>query len=288
MRRNHSQLAKRRHFGGIFDPDGKIEAQGEGLIMKIARFIPLAEPESPARRGILEDGWLRELSGGLFDPPAFTGRRFGLADVRLLAPVMPRHIIGIGKNFTAPGEPKPPEPDMPILFFKPLGTVIGPGDPIMLPDGANRVKFESEVAVVIGRTARRIRPEDADGVIFGCTVANDVSALDFFHPEGHWTIGKAFDSFCPLGPVIDTAFDWRTARIRASVNGVPKQDGAMDEIIMPVDRQIAYISRFMTLQPGDVILTGTPAGADWVGDGDVVTCAVDGIGELTNPVAAPA
>jgi 2-keto-4-pentenoate hydratase/2-oxohepta-3-ene-1,7-dioic acid hydratase in catechol pathway len=107
-----------------------------------------------------------------------------------------------------------------------------------------------------------------------------------FHPEGHWAIGKAFDTFCPLGPVVDTAFDWRPARIRASVNGEPKQDGAMAEIIMPIERQIAYISGFMTLRPGDVILTGTPAGADWVGEGDAVTCAVDGIGELTNPVVA--
>lgn len=208
--------------------------------------------------------------------------------VCLPSPVEPRHIIGIGKNFAAPGEAKPPAPDMPILFFKPLGAVAGPGDPIVLPDGTNRVKFESEVAVIIGRTACRIRPEEADSVIFGCTVANDVSAPDLFHPEGHWTIGKACDTFCPLGPVIDTAFDWRSARIRASVNGAPKQDGAMADIIMPIDRQIAYISGFMTLKPGDVILTGTPAGADWIGASDVVTCAVDGIGELTNPVAAPA
>lgn len=229
---------------------------------------------------------MREWSGGLFDGPACTGRRFKPDEIRLLAPVEPLHIIGIGQNFAAPGGPKPPVPDMPILFFKPIGTVIGPGDPIVLPDGADRVKFEAEVAVIIGRTARRIRPEEADRIIFGCTVANDVSAPDFFHPEGHWTIGMAFDTFCPLGPVVDTAFDWRSARIRATVNGEPKQDGAMAEIIMPIDEQIAYISRFMTLQPGDVILTGTPAGADRVGEGDVVTCAVDGIGELTNPVVA--
>jgi len=254
--------------------------------MKIARFIPLTEPEAPARYGVLEEGVLRELAGGLFEPPAFTGRGYDPEEVRLLAPVEPRHIIGIGKNFAAPGGPKPPVPDMPILFFKPLDTVIGPGDPIVLPDGTDRVKFEAEVAVVIGRTARRIRPEEAEGVVFGCTVANDVSALDFFHPEGHWTIGKAFDTFLPLGPVVDTAFDWRSARIRAAVNGEPKQNGSMEEIIMTIERQIAYISGFMTLRPGDVILTGTPAGADWVGAGDVVTCAVDGIGELTNPVAA--
>lgn len=252
--------------------------------MKIARFIPHSESSSSAGYGILEDGVLQELAGSPFDEPVFTGRRFNLEDVRLLAPIEPRHIIGIGKNFAPPGEPVPSEPEMPILFFKPLGTVIGPGDPIVLPEGADEVKFESEVAVIIGRTASRIRPEEADAVILGCTVANDVSALDFFHPEGHWTIGKAFDTFCPLGPVIDTAFDYRTARIRASVNGKPKQDSPMNQIIMPIDRQIAYISQFMTLEPGDVILTGTPAGADRLRDGDLVTCAVDGIGELTNPV----
>jgi len=256
--------------------------------MKHVRFTTTAAGDAHAtpRCGILDGETIRETTGQLQAEPIFTGNAFAISDVRLLAPLVPRHIIGIGKNFVPQGDEKPPVPEMPILFFKPLGSLSGPGDPILLPLGTSEVKFESEVAVVIGREAKHITPEQADSVIFGCTVANDVSALNFFHPEGHWTIGKAFDTFCPLGPVIETEFDYRDARIYASVNGSPKQDDRMGRIIMPIDRMIAYISTFMTLMPGDVILTGTPAGADWVRDGDVVTCGVEGIGELINPVKA--
>lgn len=255
--------------------------------MKHVRFTAVdAAPAAPICSGILEGDTIRETSSPLFEAPQYTGRSFRLHEVRLQAPLVPRHIIGIGKNFAPEGEAKPPVPDMPILFFKPLGTLAAPGDPILLPPGTNEVKFESEIAVVIGREAKHIAPEQADEIIFGYTVANDVGALNYFHPEGHWTIGKSFDTFCPLGPVIETDFEYREARIYASVNGSPKQDSRMERIIMPIDRLIACISTFMTLMPGDVILTGTPAGADWVRDGDVVTCGIDGIGELVNPVKA--
>ncbi len=258
--------------------------------MKYVRFTTADDTQEIAiRSGILQGdaGTIRETSSSLFEEPVYTGRSFRLDEVRLQAPLVPRHIIGIGKNFTPEGETKPPVPDMPILFFKPLGALTAPGDPILLPPGTDEVKFESEIAVVIGREAKHITAEQTDAIIFGYTIANDVGALNYFHPEGHWTIGKSFDTFCPLGPHIETDFDYRDARIYASVNGMPKQDSRMERIIMPIDRLIAYISTFMTLMPGDVILTGTPAGADWVRDGDVVTCGVEGIGELVNPVKAP-
>ncbi|MCZ8517091.1 fumarylacetoacetate hydrolase family protein [Paenibacillus filicis] len=181
---------------------------------------------------------------------------------------------------------KPPVPEMPILFFKPLTTVTGPGDKVLLPRGTEEIKFESELAVIIGKTAKDIQPSQADEAIFGFTVANDFGATHYFHPEGHWTIGKAFDTFCPLGPVIETEFDYRSARIQAFVNDKVKQDATMDRIITPIDVMISYISRFMTLMPGDVILTGTPAGADMVRDGDIVDCFIEGIGHLRNPVSA--
>jgi len=240
--------------------------------------------DASVRGGVVSDGIVREYEGDLFHEPAFTGRTYNIADVALKAPLEPRHIIGIGKNFVGEGEAKPDIPDLPILFFKPLTTVIGPGEPIVTPPGAAEVKFESELAVVIGKRCKDVRPEDADGCIFGFTVANDVSAANFFHPEGHWTVGKSFDTFCPLGPVLVTSFDYRNARIQARVNGVEKQNSPMERIVMPIDRMIAFISRFMTLMPGDVILTGTPAGAGAVRDGDVVECRIDGIGSLTNPV----
>jgi 2-keto-4-pentenoate hydratase/2-oxohepta-3-ene-1,7-dioic acid hydratase in catechol pathway len=251
-------------------------------ILKICRFS--LSDEAIIRSGLLEGDTIREYTGDVFTEWTLTGKEFPFASIRLAAPIVPRNIIGIGKNFVEEGAEKPPVPDMPILFFKPVTTVIGPEESIRLPQGTEAIKFESELAVVIGRTARHIDAAQADEVIFGYTVANDVGAVNYFHPEGHWTIGKAFDTFCPLGPVIETEFDYRSARIGATVNGTVKQDAAMERIITPIDAMISYISRFMTLQPGDVILTGTPAGADFVRDGDIVDCYIEGIGHLRNVV----
>ncbi|MBP1154976.1 MULTISPECIES: fumarylacetoacetate hydrolase family protein [unclassified Paenibacillus] len=251
--------------------------------MKLVRFT--LPDDTAIRKGIIENDFVREYTGDMFTSRIFTGNTFPLGDVRLNVPIMPRHIIGIGKNFVGNGVEKPAVPDMPILFFKPLTTVVGPGDQVLLPHGTEKIKFESELAVVIGKETKNITPEQADDVIFGYTVANDFGAIDYFHPEGHWTIGKSFDTFCPLGPVIETEFDYRSARIQAEVNGTVMQDGPMERIIMPIDRMIAYISSFMTLMPGDVILTGTPDGADMVGDGDVVDCKIEGIGILRNQVS---
>jgi 2-keto-4-pentenoate hydratase/2-oxohepta-3-ene-1,7-dioic acid hydratase in catechol pathway len=236
--------------------------------------------------GIIEGSTVKEFTGDLFGARTLTGRTFPLSDVRFQAPLVPRHIIGIGKNFAAEGAEKPPVPEMPILFFKPLGTVVGPEEPVLLPRGTEEIRFESELAVIIGKPAKDLEPAEVDGVIFGYTVANDLGAFQYFHPEGHWTIGKAFDTFCPLGPVLETEFDYRTARIQAAVNGIGKQDSLMERIITPIDVMISYISRFMTLMPGDVILTGTPAGSEAVRDGDVVDCYIEGIGHLRNQVKA--
>ncbi|WP_248930674.1 fumarylacetoacetate hydrolase family protein [Paenibacillus hamazuiensis] len=252
--------------------------------MKLVRFTISEEPEILS--GIIEGSTVKEFTGDLFDARTLTGRTFPVSDIRFKAPLIPRHIIGIGKNFAAEGAEKPPVPDMPILFFKPLGTVVGPEDPVLLPRGTEEIKFEAELAVVIGKTAKNLDPAEADGVIFGYTVANDFGAFNYFHPEGHWTIGKAFDTFCPLGPVLETEFDYRSARMKAAVNGILKQDSTMERIITPIDVMISYISRFMTLMPGDVILTGTPAGSEAVRDGDVVDCYIEGIGHLRNQVKA--
>jgi len=250
--------------------------------MKLVRFSLPAE--ETIRSGYLEGHIIHEFVGDMFSDRQQTGRTFDLEQVSLRAPIVPNHIIGIGKNFVPDNVEKPPVPELPILFFKPLTTVVGPGDAVMLPQGTDEIKFESELAVIIGRSAKNIDASQADDIIFGYTVANDLGAFNYFHPEGHWTIGKAFDTFCPLGPVIETDFDYRTARIQAAVNGVMKQDAMMERIITPIDEMIAYISRFMTLNPGDVILTGTPAGSDYVRHGDVVDCWIEGIGRLSNPV----
>jgi 2-keto-4-pentenoate hydratase/2-oxohepta-3-ene-1,7-dioic acid hydratase in catechol pathway len=250
--------------------------------MKFARFV--LQGDTVIRNGILEGDEVREFTGDLFTSRTPTDTTYPLAQVELKAPLTPRHIIGIGKNFVGEGEEKPAIPEIPILFFKPITTVVGPDDAVLLPTGTQEIKFEAELAVIIGKQAKNITPQHVEDYIFGYTVANDFGAFDYFHPEGHWTIGKAFDTFCPLGPVIETEFDYRTAQIQATVNGTLKQDSSIERIITPVDHIIAYISRFMTLQPGDVILTGTPAGAELVGDGDVIGCFIEGIGHLRNPV----
>jgi 2-keto-4-pentenoate hydratase/2-oxohepta-3-ene-1,7-dioic acid hydratase in catechol pathway len=252
--------------------------------MKLARFTVSGETE--VRCGIVEGESVREYSGDLFSSRPLNGNVFALKEIQFKAPIMPRHIIGIGSNFVGEGAAKPPVPDLPIFFFKPQTAVVGPGDRVYLPRGTEAIKFEAELAVVIGKTAKHVQPEEADKTILGFTVANDFSASNYFHPQGHWTIGKAFDTFCPLGPVIETEFDYRSARIQATVNDVVKQNAPMERIIMPIDAMIASISTFMTLMPGDVILTGTPPGADFVKDGDWVDCFIEGIGHLRNPVKA--
>jgi 2-keto-4-pentenoate hydratase/2-oxohepta-3-ene-1,7-dioic acid hydratase in catechol pathway len=252
--------------------------------MKLARFsLP---NESFLRTGIIEGNRIREYTGDMFTNFTETDNEFPLEAVRLAAPIVPRNIIGIGKNFVDEGAEKPSVPELPILFFKPVTTVIGPDEAIRLPEGTEKIKFEAELAVVIGKSARNVAPSEAVDLILGYTVANDVGAVNYFHPEGHWTIGKSFDTFCPLGPIIETEYDYRCAHIRATVNGEVKQDAPMERIITPVDIMISYISRFMTLMPGDVILTGTPAGADFVKDGDIVDCIIEGIGSLRNIVKA--
>ncbi|OXM85500.1 fumarylacetoacetate hydrolase family protein [Paenibacillus rigui] len=252
--------------------------------MKLARFT--VSGVNGILSGIIEGSIVKEFTGDLFGAHTLTGRSFPLGDIRFKAPLDPRHIIGIGKNFAAEGTEKPHVPEMPILFFKPLSTVVGPEDPVLLPHGTEEIRFESELAVIIGKIAKNLSPAEADEAIFGYTVANDFGAFNYFHPEGHWTIGKAFDTFCPLGPVLETEFDYRSARIKAAVNGVLKQDSPMERIITRIDVMISYISRFMTLMPGDVILTGTPAGSEAVRDGDVIDCYIEGIGNLRNQVKA--
>lgn len=251
--------------------------------MNFVRFQ--AKASLPPQYGVLEDETIRAISGDPLRDWTYTDEIYSIGDVRLLAPLEPAHIIGIGKNFVGPAEPIPEPPALPIFFFKPVTTVIGPNEPIVIPEGNEEVKYESELAVVIGKTARNIPESDVSDFVFGYTVANDVAALNYFHPDGHWTIGKAFDTFCPLGPCLVTELDLDAVRVQAIHNGILSQDAPLSLMITSITRMIAYISTFMTLQPGDVILTGTPAGAAMVKRGDTIECRVEGIGSLRNPVA---
>ena len=225
----------------------------------------------------------------LAGPVNYTGERIALDDARLLAPVIPRSkILAVGKNYAAhaaefDGE-VPPEP---LIFMKPNTSVIGPDDVIVRPQLSHNVHFEGELAVVIGRFCRKVPVERAAEVIFGYTVANDVTARDLQRSDGQWTRAKGFDTFCPLGPWIVThpGIDEAAAlSLVTSVDGEVKQDANTNQMVYSIAELIAYVSAFATLLPGDVLLTGTPAGVGPLLAGQRVSVEIDGIGTLTNPV----
>jgi 2-keto-4-pentenoate hydratase/2-oxohepta-3-ene-1,7-dioic acid hydratase in catechol pathway len=218
-----------------------------------------------------------------FDP---TGERVPLAEAKLLAPVIPRSkVVAVGRNYREHaaefGNEAPAEP---LLFLKPNTSVIGPGDAIVSPAQSERVEFEGELAVIIGRIAKHVAEADAEDVIFGYTIGNDVTARDLQRSDGQWTRAKGFDTFCPLGPVIDTDVELEHGTIETSVNGERKQQGRLADMVHSVPAIIAYASSVFTLLPGDVILTGTPAGVGPIVAGDTVEVTVSGLGTLSNPV----
>ncbi len=226
------------------------------------------------------------IEGHPFGKLVFTGDRWALADVRLVAPILPSKVVAIGKNYADHAKEMGGEaPAEPLIFLKPSTSVIGPGDPIRLPPSSNEVHFEGELAVVIGLPGGR--DIDADGAmstVFGYTVANDVTARDQQRADVQFTRAKGYDSFCPLGPWIETTLDATALRLQTRVNGDLKQDGNTRDLIHGLPKLIEYVSAVMTLLPGDVILTGTPAGVGPIVDGDTVSVGIEGIGELTNPV----
>lgn len=231
------------------------------------------------------------IDGHPFGPITFTGERWALPDVRLLSPVLPSKVVAIGRNYAdhaaemvSGGDPTPPE--KPLVFLKPSTSVIGPRDVIRLPIESELVHFEGELAVVVSQPAKDVPRERAFDVVLGYTCANDVTARDLQNADGQWTRAKGFDSFCPLGPWIETVLDPGDLRLTTSVNGDIKQDTRTSALVHDIPTLIAYASRIMTLLPGDVILTGTPAGVGPIVDGDTVTVQIEGIGALTNPVRA--
>lgn len=217
-----------------------------------------------------------------------TSRSWPLNQVRLLPPVAPSKIVCVGRNYREHAKeldnPIPPEP---LIFLKPPSSIIGPEEPILLPRISKRVDYEGELAVVIGRTCSYLAEEEAvEPYIFGYTCLNEVTARDIQRADVQFTRGKGFDTFCPIGPLIETSLDLTAARVETFVNGTRRQSGLVSEMIFPVDVIIRWISRMMTLVPGDVIATGTPSGVGPLTAGDVVEVAVSGIGTLRNPVAA--
>jgi 2-keto-4-pentenoate hydratase/2-oxohepta-3-ene-1,7-dioic acid hydratase in catechol pathway len=209
-----------------------------------------------------------------------------LEEVKLLPPVIPSKIICVGRNYLAHAKEHDAEvPEVPLIFLKPPSSIIAHGDTIHLPPQSQQVEHEAELVVVIGKTGRWIPPEDANDHVFGFTIADDVSARDLQFRDGQWTRGKGFDTFCPLGPWIETDFDPADAVITCHVNDEMRQMASTRDMVFNVRQLIAFVSSVMTLYPGDLLLTGTPAGVSTIVDGDVVEVSIEGIGSLRNPVA---
>jgi 2-keto-4-pentenoate hydratase/2-oxohepta-3-ene-1,7-dioic acid hydratase in catechol pathway len=217
-----------------------------------------------------------------------TGERWALPDVRLLAPLLPSKIVGIGKNYAEHiAEMGGEAPDAPLLFLKPPTAVIGPGDAIRLPVDSDEVHFEGELAVVVGALgAREVPRERALETLLGYTVSNDVTARDQQRHDGQWTRAKGHDSFCPLGPWIETVLDPSDLALRTELDGQVKQDSRTSLLLHDVATLVSYVSHVMTLLPGDMILTGTPSGVGPMTSGQTVSVTVEGIGTLSNPVRA--
>lgn len=251
--------------------------------MRIARFTIDNEIHFGAVSGPEGQETLTHLSGD----PLYVGvqaleRTVPVADVRLLAPVIPRSkIVCVGRNYAEHAAELGNElPTSPMLFFKPNTSVAGPGDPVTLPPWTERVSYEAELAVVIGRMCKDVPVERVPEVVFGYTAANDLTARDAQESDGQWARAKGFDGACPLGPWVETELDTSALSVRSRVNGELKQDGNTRDMVFDVAALVSYASQAFTLLPGDVILTGTPAGVGIVDEGDTLDVEVEGIGTL--------
>jgi len=242
--------------------------------------------------GVVEGGpgeeFVSAISGHPFGQVQFTGDRLPLAQTRLLAPMLPSKVIAIGRNYAEHAREMGNEvPEEPLIFMKPSTSVIGHGEAIAYPTTlSHRVDFEGELAVVIGRLCREVPAERVKDVIFGYTCANDVTARDLQKKDGQFTRAKGFDTFCPLGPWIQTDLDPSDLALTTTVNGEMRQTGRTSQLIHDIPALVAYVSAVMTLIPGDVILTGTPAGVGPMEIGDEVSVGIEGIGTLTNKVVS--
>ena len=235
-------------------------------------------------------GWVYEdqvgpIEGDLFGDYRRQEVELPLTAVKLLPPVVPSKIICIGRNYAEHAKEQNAEvPEIPLIFLKPNSALIGHKERIVLPPQSEQIEHEGELAVVIGKTGRWIGAEEAADYVFGYTIANDVTARDLQRRDGQWTRGKGFDTFCPLGPWIETELDPYDILITTRVNDNIRQMASTRDMVFSIQQLIAYISSVMTLLPGDVIMTGTPAGIGPLTNGDVVSVSIEGIGELLNPV----
>jgi 2-keto-4-pentenoate hydratase/2-oxohepta-3-ene-1,7-dioic acid hydratase in catechol pathway len=270
--------------GGVSNPSRRKQD-----LMKFCRFQPKQGASAGAGaevlQGTISGDTVRQISGDMLGKWEATNRSWPLADVKLLTPVVPGKIVCLGRNYLDHaaefGNVPPKEP---LIFLKPPSSLLAPEEPIVLLPEVQRIDFEGELAVIISRPCHYLRDgDDLRPYIAGYTLLNDVSARDYQALDKQWTRAKAFDTFCPLGPVMETELDVRHETIETRLNGVRKQHAPFTDMLFPIDVIIPWVSRVMTLLPGDVIATGTPAGVGPMKAGDVVEIVVPGIGTLRNP-----
>ncbi|WP_030624327.1 fumarylacetoacetate hydrolase family protein [Streptomyces sclerotialus] len=249
--------------------------------MRIARF----SIDGNVGFGVVEGNDLDVIKGHPFAEFERSGQKVPLDKVRLLPPVLPNKVVAIGRNYAEHAKELGNEvDDVPVAFFKPSTSVVGPGDPVVYPSFSQEVHHEAELAVVIGRMCREVPRERVKDVILGYTCANDVTARDVQKREAQWARAKGFDSSCPLGPWVETELDPSDLTIQCTVNGEQRQLGRTSEMVRSIEDLIVHITEAMTLLPGDVVLTGTPAGVGPLNVGDEVAVTIEGIGTLTNKV----
>ncbi|NPA49262.1 MAG: fumarylacetoacetate hydrolase family protein [Thermodesulfobacteria bacterium] len=235
--------------------------------------------------GVLEEERIKLLASFPEEGLDFTGEEVSFSQVKLLAPSSPSKIVALGLNYRDHArELGLPLPEEPLIFLKPPSAVIGPGEEIILPPESKRVDYEAELAIVIKRRARRVSPEEAFDYILGYTCFNDVTARDLQQKDGQWTRAKSFDTFAPFGPWIETGLDPSDLRVRSYLNGSLRQDSSTAELIFPVPEIVSFVSRVMTLEPGDLIATGTPPGIGPLAPGDGIEIEIEGVGRLKNYV----
>ncbi|RPI85849.1 MAG: DUF2437 domain-containing protein [Chloroflexi bacterium] len=251
------------------------------------RLVRYTYKNEPAQNGWLYEDRIGPVEGSIFAEFSRQEAIIPLEEVKLLAPVLPGKIICVGRNYVAHAKEHGSDvPEYPLIFLKPPSSLTGPGCTVYLPPQSAQIEHEAELVAVIGRRGRWIQPKDAMNYVLGYTIGNDVTARDLQRRDGQWTRSKGFDTFCPLGPWIDTSFDPSDAMITCHVNGEMRQMASTRDMVFRVDNLIAFTSSFMTLEPGDVIFTGTPAGVSPLSPGDILETAIEGLGKLTNPIAA--
>ncbi len=249
--------------------------------MKIGRF----EVGGKSRWGVfdVDDGIVIPVKGSIFGDFELEDSSFKIEDVSILTPVVPSKVVCVGLNYRDHAEElKMPIPDEPILFLKPSTSVIGHNSAIIAPSFCNRVDYEAELAIVISKVCKNVSPSEAEDYILGYTCLNDVTERNFQKKDGQWTRAKSFDTFCPIGPWIETELDWRNLKVRAYLNGELKQNSNTNNMIFGVYDIVSFVSKIMTLLPGDVIATGTPPGIGEMKNGDEVVIDIEGIGVLRN------